>query len=78
MTVWITTNWKILKEMEVTGHLKNLYVGQEATGETRHGTTDWFKIGKGVRQVYCHPAYLIFVQSMSCKMQGWMNHILES
>ena len=42
--------WKILKEMEVLDHLKNLYVGQEATSKTRHGTTDWFKIGKGVRQ----------------------------
>ena len=36
--------------MEVPDHLKNLYVGQEAIGETRHGTTDWFKIGKGVHQ----------------------------
>ena len=37
------------------------------------------KLGKEyIKAVYCHPAYLIFVQSMSCKMQGWMNHILES
>ena len=46
--------WKILKEMEIPGHLicllRNLYAGQEATVRTGHGTTDWFQIGKGVRQ----------------------------
>ena len=46
--------WKILKEMEIPGHLtyllRNLYAGQEATVRTRHGTTDWFKTGKGVCQ----------------------------
>ena len=45
---------KILKEMGIPDHLtwllRNLYAGQEATVRTRHGTTDWFKIGKGVRQ----------------------------
>ena len=54
LTVWITTNWKILKEMGIpdhlTGLLRNLYAGQEATVRTGHGTTDWFPIGKGVRQ----------------------------
>ena len=48
------TNWKILKEMGIPGHLtcllRNLYAGQEATVRTGHGTTDWFQIGKGVRQ----------------------------
>ena len=51
-TMWITANWKILKETGIPGHLtcllKNLYAGQEAT--VRHGTTDWFKIGKAVHQ----------------------------
>ena len=46
--------WKILKEMGILDHLtcllKNLYAGQEATVRTGHGTTDWFQIGKGVRQ----------------------------
>ena len=46
--------WKILKEMEIPEHLtclfRNLYAGQEATVRTGHGTTDWFQIGKGVRQ----------------------------
>ena len=42
--------WKILKEMGIQDHLRNLYAGQEATVRNRHGTTDWFKIGKGVHQ----------------------------
>ena len=46
--------WKILKEMGIPDHLtyllKNLYAGQETTVRTGHGTTDWFQIGKGVRQ----------------------------
>ena len=46
--------WKILKEMGIpdrlTCFLRNLYVGQEATVKTRHGTMDWLKIGKGVHQ----------------------------
>src|SRR5574337_337911 len=46
--------WQILKEMEIPDHLtcllRNLYAGQEATVRTGHGTTDWFQIGKGVRQ----------------------------
>ena len=46
--------WKFLKEMEIPGHLtcllRNLCAGQEATVRTRHGTTDWFQIGKGVYQ----------------------------
>ena len=54
LTVWITTNWKILQEMGIPDHLtfllRNLYVGQEATVRTGHETTDWFQIGKGVRQ----------------------------
>ena len=54
LTVWITINWKILKEMGIPDHLpyllRNLYVGQEATVRTGHGTKDGFKIRKGVRQ----------------------------
>ena len=42
--------WKILKEMGIPDHLRNLYAGQEATVRTGHGTTDWFQIGKGVYQ----------------------------
>ena len=54
LTMWITTNWKILKEMGIADHLtcllRTLYAGQEATVRTRHGTADWLQIGKGVRQ----------------------------
>ena len=52
--MWITTNWNILEEMGIPDHLicllRNLYAGQEAAVITGHGTTDWFQIGKGVRQ----------------------------
>ena len=54
LTVWITRNWKILKEMGIRDNLtcllRNLYAGQEATVRTGQGTTDWFQIGKGVCQ----------------------------
>ena len=53
LTVWITINWKILKAMGIPDHLtcplRNLFAGQEATVRTGHETTDWFRIGKGVR-----------------------------
>ena len=62
--------WKILKEMGIPDHLtcllRNLYAGQEATVRTGHGTTDWFQIGKEyVKAVYCHHAYLTYMQSTS-------------
>ena len=54
LTVWMIINWKILKEMGIPDHLtcllRNLHAGQEATVITRHGTIDWFQIGKGVCQ----------------------------
>ena len=69
--------WKILEEMGIPDHftclLRNLYGGQEATVRTGHGTTDWFQIGKGVRQgcilspclTYMQPVYLTYMQSTS-------------
>ena len=62
--------WKILKEMGTPDHLtyllRNLYAGQEATVRTGHGKTEWFQIGKGVlKAVYCHLAYLTYMQSTS-------------
>ena len=52
--MWITANCKILQELGVPDHLTflliNLYAGQEATVRTEHGTTNWFKIGKGLHQ----------------------------
>ena len=51
--------------------LRNLYAVQEAAVRTGHGTTYWFQIGKGVRQgVYCHSAYLTYMQRTSFKMPG--------
>ena len=54
LTMWITTNWKILKKMGIPDHLscllRNLYAGQEATIRTGHETKEWFQIGKGVHQ----------------------------
>ena len=54
LTVWITTNWKILQEMGIpdrlTCLLRTLCAGQEATVRNGHGTTDWIQIGKGVCQ----------------------------
>ena len=73
LTVWITTNWKILQEMRISdhlsGHLRNLYAGQEATVRTGHGTADWFQIRKGVHQG-CILSHLTYMQSTSCKMPG--------
>ena len=60
--------WKILKEIGIPDHLtclqRNPYAGQEATVRTGHGPTDWFQIGKEyVKTVYCHSAYLAYMQS---------------
>ena len=63
--------WKILRQMGIPEHLtcllRNLYAGQEATTRTVHVTTDWFQIGKGVRQgcILGHPACLTSMQSTS-------------
>ena len=62
--------WKILKEMGILDHLngllRNLYADQEAEVRTGHGTTDWFKLEKEyVKAVYCHPAYLTYMQGTS-------------
>ena len=62
--------WKILKGIGIPNHLtcllRNLHAGQEATVRTRGGMTDCFKLGKEyVKAVYCHPAYLTYMQSTS-------------
>ena len=67
--------WEILQEMGIpncqTCLLRNLYAGQEATVRTGHGTTGWFKIGKGVCQgCILSPCYLTYTQSTSCEMLG--------
>ena len=83
LTLWTTTNWEILQEMGISDHLicllRNLYAGQEATVRTRHGTTDWFQIGKGVHQgCVLSPCLFNLYANTSCKMLGWMKHKLES
>ena len=70
LTVWIKEDWEILKEMGIpdhlTGFLGNLYVGQETTVRTGHGTTDWFQIGKGVCQgCILSACYLTYMRSTS-------------
>ena len=70
LTVDYNKLWKIPKEMGIPDHLtcplRNLYAGHEAIVKTGHGTTDWFQIGKTVHKaVYCHPAYLTYMQSTS-------------
>ena len=75
--------WKIPQEMEFSDHLisllRNLYAGQEATVRTRHGTTDWFQIGKGIYQgCILSLCYLTSIQSTSCEMSDWRKHRLES
>ena len=81
LTVWITINWKILKEMGIPDHLtcllRNLYAGQEATVRTGHGTTDLFQIRKGVRQGFTLSPCLFNLYA-SCDMPGWMKQKLES
>ena len=83
LTVWITTNWKILQEMGIPDHLtcllRNLCAGQEATVRTGHGTTELFQIGKGVCQgLLLSPWLFNYMQSTLCEMLSWMKHKLES
>ena len=75
--------WKILKEMEIPDYLihllRNLYAGQEATVRSGHGPTDWFQIGKGVRQGCILSSCLFnFYTEYIMEMLGWMNHERES
>ena len=73
--------WEILKEMGILDHLIclliNLYAGQKSTW-VGHETTDWFKIGKKyVKAVYCHPAYLTYMQSTNAELdesQAWIKN----
>ena len=70
LTMWITANWKILKQMEIADNLfclmRNLYAGQEATVRTGHEQQTGSKLGKEyVQAIDCHPAYLTYMQSTS-------------
>ena len=75
--------WKILQEMGIPDHLtcllRNLYIGQEETVRTGHGTWTSSKLRKVyVKAVYYHPAYLTFIQSTLWEMLGCMKNNLES
>ena len=74
--------WKILKEMGIPHHLtcllRNLCAGQEATVRTGHGATDWFQIGKGVRQGYVlSPCLFNLYAEYIMKNAGLEEHKLE-
>ena len=83
LTVWITINWKILKEMGISDYLtcllRNLYAGQEATVRTGHGTTDWFQIGNRVCQgCILSPCLFNFYAEYIMRNAGLEEHKLES
>ena len=73
-----------MREMGIPGHLtcllRNLYAGQEAIVRTGHGTTDWFQIGKGVRQgcILSPCLFHLYAEYIMRKMLGWRKHKLES
>ena len=77
LTLCITTNWKILKEVGIPDHftclLKNLYAGQEATVRTGHGTMDWFQIEKGVCQVYILSPCLFNFYAEYIMQNSWLD-----
>ena len=74
LTVWITTNWKILQELGILDHLtcllSNLYVGQEATVNNLQRTTDWLKIWKGVTQGCILPPYFFNLHAEYIMLNG--------
>ena len=83
LTVCITTNWKILKEMGIPDHLtcllRNLYDVKKQQLELDMEQQTGSKLRKKYNKaVYCHPAYLTYMQSTSCEMPGWMKLKLES
>ena len=84
LTVWITINcgkfWKRWEYQTTWPASWETYMQvRKQQKKTGHGATDWFQIGKGfVKAVYCHPAYLTYMQSTSWEMLGWKKHKLES
>ena len=72
--------WKILQEMGIPDYLtcllRNLCAGQEATVRTRHGTTDWFQIGKGIRQdcILSPCLFNLYAEYImrNCRLESWL------
>ena len=79
MRTLLTKGQSILLTNQRDLTLRNLYAGQEATVRTGVEQRTVSKLGKEyLKAVYCHPAYLTYMQNISCKMPGWMKHKLES
>ena len=74
--------WKILQEMGIPDHLtcllRNLMWAEKQQLEPDMEQLTGSRLGKEyVKPIYCHPAYLTYMQSTSCEMPGWMNHKVE-
>ena len=82
ITISLSSLWNILKEMGISDHLTCLlrkqYPGQEATELDMEQWTHPKSEKKYVKAVYCHSAYLTYMQNMSCEMLDWMKLKLES
>ena len=83
LILWITTNWKILREIGIPDHLtyllRNLNAEQEATVRTGREQQTGLKLRKEyIKAVYCHPACLTYMQSTWSKMVGLMRQTVES
>ena len=80
--MWITTNWKILREVGIPDHLtcclRNLYAGQEGTVRMGHGTTDWLQIGKGVRHEYNEFIHSLPVLLSPCLFNLYAEYIMRN
>ena len=74
--------WKILREIRIPDHLtfllRNLYAGQEVTELDVEQRTGSKLLKEYIKAIYCHPAYLTYMQSTSCEMPGWIKHKLDS
>ena len=82
LTLWITTNWNILKEMRIPDHLtcllRNLNASQKTTEQIMKQWSGSKLEMEYIKTVCCHPAYLTYMQSSSCEIPDWMKHKLES
>ena len=82
LTVWITTNCRILKEMGVADHLncllRNLYAGQEGTVRTGHGTRLVQNWERSMTRLHIVTLLIKHMQNTSCERLGWLKHMLES
>ena len=83
LTVWITTNWKVLQEMRIPNHLTRLLkTCMQVKKQLLELDMEQWTVSKSgkeyVKTVHCYPVYLTFMQSTSYEMLGWMKYKLES